>query len=302
MFRESFLSRDARLYYTVLRNLQKPFNPKMREHWGVYYKMIREIETMIKQDSDDQQVYNYIHNFLNSVFYPKFGYPNNESDGRADSRLDDISAIINELPELKSVLCYLDIGCSEGCITSRVGESFGLPVSKIFGVDVRIPKKVDGYTFLRLEGDNGILPFEDNSLDVVSYFMVLHHIPNPLKSIREVQRILKPGGYVIIREHDIDSTTDKNGKWFLDILHGLYSISWAKKGEQEDPEFCSNYFADYHSREYWTNMFLQNGFAHIDNTTELAYHYNTSRVNRLFAERSRIKNPYSFYYAVYQKL
>lgn len=42
------------------------------------------------------------------------------------------------------------------------------------------------------------LPFEDGSLDVVFANMVLHHIPEPLAAIREMARVLRPGGRLVI--------------------------------------------------------------------------------------------------------
>src|SRR5574340_526530 len=48
------------------------------------------------------------------------------------------------------------------------------------------------------EADLTQLPFEDGSLDVVFANMVLHHIPEPLDAVREMVRVLRPGGRVII--------------------------------------------------------------------------------------------------------
>ena len=39
-----------------------------------------------------------------------------------------------------------------------------------------------------------ILPFDDNSLDVVLSFGVLEHVPNDAASLREINRVLKPRG------------------------------------------------------------------------------------------------------------
>lgn len=43
------------------------------------------------------------------------------------------------------------------------------------------------------------LTYEDNSFDVVHCVNALDHTVNPLKAIREIQRICKPGGYVYLR-------------------------------------------------------------------------------------------------------
>ncbi len=39
-----------------------------------------------------------------------------------------------------------------------------------------------------------ILPFQNDSFDVVVSYGVLEHVPNDLESLREISRVLKPGG------------------------------------------------------------------------------------------------------------
>ncbi|MFP8835076.1 class I SAM-dependent methyltransferase [Hydrogenophaga sp. XSHU_21] len=48
------------------------------------------------------------------------------------------------------------------------------------------------------ETDATRLPFADNSLDCVYSFGVLHHIPEIDQVVREIHRVLKPGGKVMI--------------------------------------------------------------------------------------------------------
>jgi ubiquinone/menaquinone biosynthesis C-methylase UbiE len=43
-------------------------------------------------------------------------------------------------------------------------------------------------------GDAENLPFPDDSFDIVYSWGVLHHSPNTLRAIREVHRVLRPGG------------------------------------------------------------------------------------------------------------
>jgi ubiquinone/menaquinone biosynthesis C-methylase UbiE len=49
-----------------------------------------------------------------------------------------------------------------------------------------------------LRADAEKLPFEDNTFDIVHSNGVLHHTPDTSKAIREVYRVLKPGGRAII--------------------------------------------------------------------------------------------------------
>lgn len=47
---------------------------------------------------------------------------------------------------------------------------------------------------------SGDMPFDSNSFDLITCFGVLHHIPNVSKVVGEFYRVLKPGGYALVRE------------------------------------------------------------------------------------------------------
>ncbi|GAW50632.1 MULTISPECIES: methyltransferase domain-containing protein [unclassified Nocardioides] len=47
---------------------------------------------------------------------------------------------------------------------------------------------------------SGVMPFDDASFDLAVSFGVLHHIPNVTKVVDEVRRVLRPGGYFLLRE------------------------------------------------------------------------------------------------------
>lgn len=69
---------------------------------------------------------------------------------------------------------------------------------------------------LRL-GDASRLPIEDDSVDAAFAHMVLHYLSRPLDAIREMARITKPGGKVIII--DFISHTEE---WMREELHMLW--------------------------------------------------------------------------------
>lgn len=47
---------------------------------------------------------------------------------------------------------------------------------------------------------SGELPFDNNSFDLITCFGTLHHIPNVSFVLSELIRVLKPNGYLLIRE------------------------------------------------------------------------------------------------------
>lgn len=47
---------------------------------------------------------------------------------------------------------------------------------------------------------SGTLPFADASFDLITCFGVLHHVPNVSHVARELGRVLRPGGYLLVRE------------------------------------------------------------------------------------------------------
>jgi len=98
----------------------------------------------------------------------------------------------------------LDIGCGTGLFMSRVLEK--APDIKVCGIDLsdnmvghagtRLAKWPDQASVIR--GDSTRLPFADGVFDVVTCSHSFHHYPNQRAAIREMFRVLKPGGRAMI--------------------------------------------------------------------------------------------------------
>lgn len=92
----------------------------------------------------------------------------------------------------------LEVGCSSGIFVNEASRR-GFIAS---GIDVSRSAVAEAQQkFPQCEFTAGLLAdqhYADRSFDVIAYIHCLEHIPDPLTELREVKRVLKPGGYILI--------------------------------------------------------------------------------------------------------
>ena len=94
----------------------------------------------------------------------------------------------------------LDIGCESGTIAS----SLVLHAGRLIFVDVdknalaSIQKDMQHQPIFCLAANIYELPFADRTIDRILCTEVLEHLVDPRKAAREIERVLKPGGRVVI--------------------------------------------------------------------------------------------------------
>jgi SAM-dependent methyltransferase len=113
----------------------------------------------------------------------------------------------------------LDVGCSDGELVSRAWKSHSL----VIGIDVdlrNLAKAKSRWESVEFQAANAeALPFRNESFDVVAMLDVLEHTSRKDLVLKEVERVLKPGGSLMI------SVPNKGAFAFLDVQKSiLFSI------------------------------------------------------------------------------
>ncbi|WP_135505615.1 class I SAM-dependent methyltransferase [Roseovarius aestuariivivens] len=92
----------------------------------------------------------------------------------------------------------LDLCCGQGTLTARLARAG----AKVTGLDfspqmVGLAQKAAPDAQI-LEGDAAALPFEDASFDTVVCNFGMMHLPDQPKALREIARVLRPGGTFVM--------------------------------------------------------------------------------------------------------
>ncbi len=118
----------------------------------------------------------------------------------------------------------LEVGCGQGTVLTHLARR----KAGMVGVDmsrVSIARTCAGARELGLhvgvaQSDAESLPFPDESFDAVVSFGVLHHTPDTARAVREVRRVLKPGGAAIVMLYRTG-----NPKWWATRVIRMMSSS-----------------------------------------------------------------------------
>ena len=110
----------------------------------------------------------------------------------------------------------LDAGCGDGFFTAQIRQRFNL--KNVHGLDVS-SKAIDlaGTKYPEIifqQGSLSHIPEETNSIDSVTMVEVIEHLIDVEGTLKELFRVLKPGGILLI------TTTDFN--WFKQVIIAMF--------------------------------------------------------------------------------
>lgn len=102
----------------------------------------------------------------------------------------------------------LDLGCGPGLLVAALAQD--APGLHVTGLDLSEEMLADARAYVQSQGladrtdfrrgDAGEIPFPDGSFDLVISTLSLHHWSNPVGVLREIDRVLRPGGAFVIAD------------------------------------------------------------------------------------------------------
>ena len=126
----------------------------------------------------------------------------------------------------------LDVGCGTGELLSRLATM--CPDAKLAGIDpaasmlAAAEQKLDGRADLRV-GYANALPWPDGSFDVVVSCNMFHYITHPVAALKEIARVLRPGGELVITDWCDDYLACRLCNLYLRLTHRVYYRTYRQR-------------------------------------------------------------------------
>lgn len=143
---------------------------------------------------------------------------------------------------LKPGMDLLDVGCGPGTITVDLARI--VSPGRVVGVDrdagiveeaARAASRAGAAGHLEFRvGDVYHLDHPDRSFDLVHAHQVLQHLADPVAALREMRRVLRPGGLLAVRDSDYGGFLWNPGDPRLDRWRDIYHQVCARNGADSD--------------------------------------------------------------------
>ncbi len=146
---------------------------------------------------------------------------------------------------------FLDVGCGNMIFTRQIAHSLSVNSRGVDLVDGRITKEQNERFIIF---DEPPIPYKDESVKFITLNYVLHHVEDPDKLLKDIYRILKPGGIFIVGEFDCQS-------WKQAYSLNLYHFAMGKVFNTA-PSTCW-----YSPLPRWKSIVQEIGFEHLPGET-----------------------------------
>ena len=141
--------------------------------------------------------------------------------------------ILRSMSSIKTIDAALEIGCGNGYGTKLIKKYFS--PKNIIAIDlddkmIEIAKRRNTDKTVSFQiMDASKLDFPDNYFGAVFDFGIIHHIPNWKGCIREIKRVLKPDGEIVLEDLSIETFTMGIGNLWKILSDHPYSSMFTPK-------------------------------------------------------------------------
>jgi ubiquinone/menaquinone biosynthesis C-methylase UbiE len=151
---------------------------------------------------------------------------------RASLRLE--ARKLRRMSPIQSVDQVLEIGCGEGQGTKNILRYWNPQTIDAIDLDPKMIKRAkrrltDKRVTFRVDDAAHLSFAKDDGYDAIFDFGIIHHIPNWQQCLKELYRVLKPGGYLHVEDGSIESFTKTGfGRVLKRILDHPYQRMYTK--------------------------------------------------------------------------
>ncbi|CAF1574261.1 unnamed protein product [Adineta ricciae] len=173
---------------------------------------------------------------------------------------------VDEILSRYGIKAYLDLECRNGFNAAEIGDYLHLGKADIFGGNQH-NQCTDRITCIHVDLKESTIDLVDNRVDLITCLVILHRVPKIDSMLTELVRVLRPNGYLIIREHNCKQEYSLTAK-YLNFVQavvicagiGEYSTMSADWNEQKAEVIKYTSSIHYRTREEWGEKLKKFGF------------------------------------------